>query len=290
MTDGFIRAAGAFDKFYRSRLYTALVVAIGAAGFYFEQEIIAMFLIAVLVALGWIFVEDLTHSFISLFIFSMTPLARYNAGEGFYKPVFFAVIFIAIGFILHLIFFPPKIRLGKFFIPTLLVAVSITLGGIGFLNKAELLSMPGLYYVLALGIGMVITLVIIESGEPERKDAGKFLASMFAGVGAMGVIMICVQYYKYYREISNLHAFLSRLQLGNNLSNCLLLSMPFTFYLSSREKNPLFYYMLGVMQYFALLLSLSRGGIIFGTLMFPFAAIGAIASSQRSGARFRLSS
>lgn len=262
------------DKFFYSNFYIALITIIGIIGYIFSLEIYAIYAIVIVAAFNWILCKDLMPSFLAVAILAMTPLARH--GEvNFFDPVYYAPIIAVPAFIAHMILFPPKVKLDKFFYTTLAVAIAITLGGVGYLSAKEYFSMPALYYVFGLGFGMVGIYIILQAYVPYDKERiANYFARMMVGIGIMGIAMVAWEYIENGHEIAqNFRRFMRHFQFGNNLSNNLLLSMPFAFYLAvktSKAAPSVFYFAVGVLQYIAMVLSLSRGGILFSTIVFPF--------------------
>jgi len=103
----------------------------------------------------------------------------------------------------------------------------------------------------------------------------------------MGIVMVAYTYYTHYAAIDfNFHTQPPYFQWKNNLSNNLLISMPFAFYLATKSKHPLLYFMIGILQFFAMFLSFSRGGIIFGSLVFPCVVIACICYTKKARWKF----
>lgn len=257
------------EKFFHSNLYIVILTILGIIGFTFKIEIYIIYTIGFIAAISWILCRDMLPSFIAMMIVSMTPLARYGQ-KGYFEDLYYILFIMVPAFIARLFLYPVKIRKGRFFLPTLIVAISITLGGLFFLDIKHYFSMPALYYVFGLGFGMLIINFILESTTPHDTDLTDFLCKMMMGVGFMGISMIVITYIKNYGLIEDqMNVFKNFFQWGNNLSNNLLISMPFAFYLSTKKKNSVFYFIVGLLQYAAMVLSFSRGGILFGTLMMP---------------------
>ncbi|MFA5449642.1 MAG: O-antigen ligase family protein [Clostridia bacterium] len=280
------------DKFFHSAFYIAAVTLIGIVGFALSYELYAIYAVAASLMISWVFCRDLSPSFLAMAIISMIPLARYGQGD-YFASMYYVVIFLVLAYIIRLfVHTPPKIRLGRFFIPTLAVAVAITLGGLLYDGLAGAFEMPAIYYVVALGFGMLLVNVILETNIPlDHPNGAVFFAKMAVGVGVMGIAMVIANYYKYFPLLNapNIGAFTSKFQFGNNLSNLLLITMPLTFYLSTRiKKGGFIYFTLGVLQYFALVFSLSRGGIVFGTLVFPLVAGAAIVIAKKNRLQYIL--
>lgn len=259
------------ERFFYSNLYIALITIIGIIGFVFSLEIYSIYAIAIIASVSWVLCKDIMPSFLAVAILAMTPLARH--GEvGFFGPVYYVPIIVIPAFIFHLIAFPPKIKLNKFFYTTLAVAIAITLGGLFYLSASEYFTMPALYYVFGLGFGMVLIYLVLQADIPyDKAKISEYFAKMMVGIGVLGIAMVTSHYIRNIELMElSIRRFLVSMQWGNNLSNNLLLSMPFTFYLATRGKNSVFYFVLGTLQYFAMVLTFSRGGMIFSSMIFPF--------------------
>ncbi|MDD4316332.1 MAG: hypothetical protein PHC84_04130, partial [Clostridia bacterium] len=151
----FLAVSKKAEKFFYSDIYIAIVTIIGALGFAFRLELYAIYAIALLGALNWVLCRDLMPSFLAMAIISMTPLSRYGEVGYFIPDILYVIAIIAPAGILRMIIFPPKLTLGRFFVPTLAVAVAVTLGGLFSIKLKDYFAMPALYYTIALGVGMV---------------------------------------------------------------------------------------------------------------------------------------
>ncbi|NLL56083.1 MAG: O-antigen ligase family protein [Clostridiales bacterium] len=274
------------DKFYHSNLYIAIVTLIGVLGFVFRLEIYAIYVVGIIAAIGWVVCRDLLPTFIAMMIISMTPLARYNSGS-YFANIYYIAIPIGLALIARpFVFRPRNIRFGEFFIPTLSVAIAITLGGLFHISFKEYFTMPAIYYVIGLGFGQLLINVVLESNVQQNADHTIYLSKMMVGVGVMGICMVLSTYIKNFDLIGS-YKLREILQWGNNLSNNLLISMPFAFYLACKQqKFGWVYFIIGLLQYAAIVLGLSRGGIIFATISFPFAILAAIICAKKNRKSF----
>jgi O-antigen ligase len=265
---GLAKAHNIADRFYHSSFYLYLITAIGIWGFVFSREIAAIYIILVFAFTGLALCRDIIPFFIAVMIVGLTPLARHNQAD-FFRPLYYAPLIIIPGIIARILLTPTPLEKGFFFAPTLAVAISVTLGGAFFLSLKQYFSMPAMYYVIGLGFGMLFVYAFLEGAVPKRcaRTQIDFFAKIMACAGVMGIIMILSYYLRNYHLIKEDYALFNfRLQWGNNLSNNLLITMPLTFYLASRAQKPLPLFVLGILQYFALMLSLSRGGMIFSII------------------------
>ncbi|MFW5780149.1 MAG: O-antigen ligase family protein [Bacillota bacterium] len=283
----FVRISEKADRFFYSEIYIALITAIGITGFLFSLEIYAIYAIAALTCINWILCKDIMPSFLSVAIIAMTPLARY-AEDAYFQSGIYLIFFVVPSFILHMVLHPPKFKPNKFLFTTLAVAISVTLGGLFSTNIQEYFSMPALYYIFGLGFGMVFIYIVIQSDVPYNKARiAEYFAKMMVGIGVMGIVMIFSHYIINGELIdARFGAFKSMMQWKNNLSNNLLLSMPFAFYLAAKGKNSVLYLIIGLLQYMAIMLSFSRGGIVFSTIVFPIALVSTFIMAKKDRLNF----
>lgn len=271
-------------------MYIGLITLIGVIGFAFRLEIYAIYVIAIFAAISWVICKDLLPTFIAMMIIAMVPLSRY--GEiGYFSNIYYVIIPIGIALIARLFIFRPKnFPLGEFFIPTLAVAIAITIGGLFHLKFRDYFTMPAIYYVIGLGFGQLLINFVLESNIEKNVDHTIYLSKMMVGVGIMGISMVAITYIKQYEYIfTDLHFFAAHFQWGNNLSNNLLIAMPFTFYLAcKKQKYSIFYFILGLLEYTAIVMGLSRGGTLFGTIVMPIAVIAAIVCSKQNRKKFAI--
>ena len=275
------------DGFFHSYNYIFILTIIGALGFIAREEVIAIYLIVTIACIGLILVPSISPFMFAVLMVGLTPLARHNQAE-YFVPLYPVILVLVIAIFLRIVYQKSNFRLGRFFAPTLAIAIAITLGGLGFITLEQYFSLPAIYYVIGLGFGMFIIYVIMESNIPcdNIQRNTDFFAKMMIGVGIMGIIMVAYTYLAYYSANNfDLTANPPYFQWKNNLSNNLLISMPFAFYLAAK-KNSLLYFIIGLLQFFAAFLSFSRGGVIFGSLIFPFAMIICLYYAKKSRVKF----
>ncbi len=274
-------------NFFYSEIYIALITIIGIIGFIYKLEIHAIYAIGIIAGINWILSKDIMPSFLALAMIGMTPLARHGEA-GYFGPVYYLGYVLIPCFIIHMILHPPTFKVNKFFFTTLAVAVAVTLGGLFYTTPKEYFSMPAMYYIFGLGFGMLLIYMVIQSDTPyDKAKIAEYFAKMMVGIGVMGIAMITMHYIKNSELIEiRFSYFRSMMQWKNNLSNNLLLSMPFAFYLATKGKNSLFYFIVGLLQYIALLLSFSRGGILFGTMVFPIALVATFIIAKKDRVNF----
>ena len=262
-----------YDNFIHSNIYIFIVVALAVWGFAFQLEKYAISILLIITAINLVLTEDFTPNLITIIMIAMCPLARHGQ-VGYFDMMYYVAPLIVISIVAHFIIYKPRIRGKRYLGCTIAVAFSIIVSGLFSPYFFDNFTMPGIYYYLGLSIGTIVFYLIFECYIPKIDEKMiSYFAHIMLGVGIMGICMIISMYIRN-REllnISTINQFTGTLQLGNNLSCELLISMPFAFYLSVKNKKlaPV-YFTIGFLQYAALMLSLSRGGMIFSTIIFPF--------------------
>jgi hypothetical protein len=249
-----------------------MILIIGILGYVFTVEKYVMIILMILGIYNLIVVRDLLPIFALLLIIGMVPLGRHGE-EGYFTPeMYYMVPFIAAAFIAHFIIYPPKVKSKKFLLPTAAVALAVTFGGLFSPTFINTFKMPALYYVISLGFGMVALYLMFEGYiEHGDKNLKIYFSKIMVILGLIGTAMIFTNYIRYIDLLkSNLNAFQSHFQFGNNISSNLLISLPFAFYLAVKSKYGAIYFIAGILQFFAMVFSLSRGGIISAVFIIPF--------------------
>jgi len=144
------------------------------------------------------------------------------------------------------------------------VSVATTIGGIGAISAKEYFAGGALYHTGLLGFGMLLLYVWLSGAVAEDRDGRleRFIHNLMLALGLLASFMVFHQY------LSNLPRLMQKPELlafqwRNNVSTFLMLALPFPFYKAFRQ--PLFL-LTGLTMYLALLLSGSRGGMLFGTI------------------------
>ena len=195
--------------------------------------------------------------------------------------------------VFHFIAYRKKIVFGKLFWGILAVSIATTLGGLFAKGSWVNIDGSGIFYIVALGFGMLFIYVLLSSHIHTEKDydiAEKFAyIMMLAGIFA---VFIVLQHYmtlfsKVVRDPMSLinDPRFFYVQWKNNISTFLMITMPFPFYLSFKKthhSSTFHRYWMGVLIFVALLLAQSRGGMLFGAIEFAFCVVTIIFIDKQS--------
>lgn len=168
-----------------------------------------------------------------------------------------------------------KFKFGKMFFPQLAVSVALLIGGYGVLSKEGF--NRALPTVLFLGIGVLAVYVIFNlfMKRDENRDVALYYskAMMYIGIVVCVELLICIirsdvppaEWDKTYWDVG----WGNR----NNIATYLLFTAPMCFYLATRSKQSWLYLCIGAVQYLCLIMTFSRGGILFGAIAAVFGVI-----------------
>ncbi len=165
-----------------------------------------------------------------------------------------------------------KFVLGKLFFPQLAVSVALLLGGVGVISKQGYIQ--GLPNAIALGVGVLAIYLIFTNftKKDDKIDYAGYFAKVLMWIG----LAVCLQMLIIVlRSNVNPEEYAgSYWDIGwgnrNNIATFLLLSAPMTLYRATRSRRGWIFILTAFFQYFCILTTLSRGGILCGFVGFVF--------------------
>lgn len=199
--------------------------------------------------------------------FMMTCLIAIKCYDSFNTFIKFKWLAIPIAFcvLFHLIVYHKPMQInGALFWPMAFVSVSILIGGFGFISAKEYFAPTSIYHMLGLGIGMFFLYIFFNSRIKVRPEYSliHMLSKIMVFTGAFGSFMVIAYYIIKIDTVIDTKSLLF-LQWRNNLSTILMLTMPFTFFRANKKPYAVVF---GFVFYFGILLTGSRGGLVFGSL------------------------
>lgn len=188
----------------------------------------------------------------------------YNSYSTFIKLAPLAVVPVG-ALIYHYIRYRGSFRVGASFGGICAVALAVTLGGFGRITSVEYLSPTSIYYTLGLGVGMIVVYLMLKSQICRLDDtetAKKRFASAMYLMGLVACAVVIGVYARSFSEFLEQKSFLI-FHSRNNYATYLMLAMPFPCYFALKNRAHLASLTL---IYGCILLTNSRGGLIFGTV------------------------
>lgn len=217
-----------------------------------------------------------------LFISSIS-IKCYNSFDTFIK-FWWLAIPVGFAFIFHFVVYKKEFKFekGKLTLPYILVSIAVTLGGLGKISFKEFFQGTFLFYTIGLGFGMLLVYFLLSSCIHTSNDYSLRMRISYTmmAVGILCSFMVFHQYLMYLDVVTSEWRIIY-MQWRNNVSTLLMLAMPFAFYISTRDKRHIYFY-LGLTEYAAILLSGSRGGAMFGTIEIALCLIVLVYTDKRN--------
>lgn len=266
-------------KVFTSWPVMLIQVIVAAIAFHLHKPIVTLFFMVSLMILMLLLCKDMTPLFLPIVLASMAVLANYAGVPSDFNAVFPAAFVLVALLLVRPFIFRVKWRQCKMLIPTILVAFAVTLGGVGYLSAGQYFKIIPMYHVLGLGVGMVLMYIYMMHytlSDNVHKPTQTLTKSMFF-IGLFGILMIFPVAIEMIIKKS-----LYVVQWSNNLSTILILTMPFSFYLATRcKKMGIAFYLFGLLQYLAIVCTMSRGGVGFGSVTVFISVIATIIVSKK---------
>ena len=261
-------------RFIGSKYFTLLQLLIAACAVLLRLEVIGAAAFCVVLILVFIFSDDLLDTTLPFLLLSVSLIKRFDSFNDF----LILVPLASVAFIFFLWFtgrnglrrlpgggrfgYRLKRGPGENFAGIAAVAAAVTLGGAGVISAKAYFSLTSLYYTLGLGVVMMFAYLVINALLPEN---GESVSRRFSWIMTVLTAFACFMVLSLYAE--KLPQLLKRpevlqFQWRNNICTFIMIGLPYPFYLS--KYDPL-YSFIGWAGYGCLLLSGSRGGMIFGT-------------------------
>lgn len=199
--------------------------------------------------------------------FSLTSLVAIKCYDSF--DVFMGYIWYLVplaGFVLfHLIAYRKKLTTeGTQFKPMVFVSIAILLGGFGFILPQEYFAPTSIYHMLGLGFVMVFIYSYFFAHIDVKRNYSHIdmLTKIMVLTGCFASFMIISHYIININEVIDRGGLLY-MQWRNNSSTILMITIPFAFLMANKKSYATVF---GFIFYFAILLTGSRGGMVFGSI------------------------
>ena len=161
-----------------------------------------------------------------------------------------------------------KFTCGKLFFPLLAVAYALLLGGVGTIIKQDFLRVLPDFFLLGLGVPAIYVLYNHYLKRDPQRDIPLYFAKAMMYIGLIMSLQLIITIAKSHYPISewNSHVWNVGWAKRNGLATYMIFGAGMTMYLSTRYRQGWIFLMLSVLQYACLILTFSRGGILFGIL------------------------
>lgn len=244
--------------------YMMLLFTVTAVFAIFEWNVLGVLVLACIVGVTLVICDDLLATFMPFMLVCLVASKCYNSYSIFIQYVPLGIVLI-VCLILHFVLYRKKLSFkGSLTGSMLFVSVAVTLGGIGFISKEEYFSGVSLFNIFALGFGMVLLYGIFYTHLTVRKSYSLIekitlimvISGCFASLVTIAFYMVNIN------EVLETRTLLY-MQWRNNYSTFLMLCIPFAFLRGNKQPYSI---VLGFVFYFCILLTGSRGGLVFGAV------------------------
>ncbi len=256
-------------QFMLSTQWMLLLCCFAAIFVTFKLEIVGTLVFAVIVGISLVINDDFMASLMPFLLTYMIAIKNYDSFDIFMQYIWIAIP-LSLMIISHFVLYRKKYKRnmtikGSQFKPMLLVSFAIVLGGFGFIKKEEFFALTSVYHMIALGFGMLLLYLLFYANIDVNPKYSmiNMLTRIMVIAGLFASFMIISHY------LININYVIDRItthksiyvQWRNNLSTILMICIPFAF-LQANKKS--YYTIVGFIYYAAILLTGSRGGLLFG--------------------------
>ncbi len=226
------------------------------------KEVEGAIAFVMIISLYLIVFDDLISTMLPFLLICTFTLKCYDSFDTFMAYKWFAIPAV-ISVVFHFAVYRKKFSVGENFFGVCAVAAAVTLGGLFSITPEEYFSGSALYHVFALGIGMIFGYLVIRAslnGRPIEESTKRFCAFMYLW-GVFAAYMVFQFVYINLDVIIAEHK-IPDFQWSNNISTVLMFAMPFPFYYGLKKW---WHLIPGYLMYIAIMITSSRGGMVFGT-------------------------
>ena len=255
------------DKIFRSKLfialYTPLLFLLACVITLKNEEIIGTVIFVYITAAVMLLSSRLTDAMLPALLICVFATRCYNSADAFFAlvPWFIPPV---VGVILHFVLYAKRLRftVGSSFYGLCAVTLAVTLGGLGTISAGEYFAGGALFYVFALGIGMVLFYLLLKANSDG--DSPRDVARAVYVMGLFACFCVLRFYAADWETVLATHGFVE-FQSSNNLATLLMIAMPIPLFYASRRYVDI---LSVVLMYVCIILSGSRGGLLMGTAEF----------------------
>ena len=267
----FTKGQAAADKMWNGRYYLPVLMLIAVAALLTDTNLECMFIYVLIACFFLIFSDDLMSIVAPVMFTLIVSVKYYRDFTVLIAYMWYAIVPLALSLIFNLIYYRRPFTKGRFTYPLIAVSAALILGGCGSISMEEYFNPVSLYYTLGLGPAMLILYLLARSRlANERKyDRTERLAEILYAAGLIVVFTIIVFY------AANFEKFLERRSVlfykpRNYATSVLLMCMPMCCLMVKRSNL----HLIGMgLMYAAMILSGSRSGLLFGSMLLVICAV-----------------
>lgn len=183
-------------------------------------------------------------------------------------PTFIPLVLAIAWFVVRNVRGKKRFVMGKMFFPQIAVSFALLIGGVGVVEAQNYLdSLP---ICVALGIGVLAVYLLYCNFTKQDSDVNTndYFAKVLTYIGIVICIELIIAIVRANVPFDRWSGAYWNFGWGNrnNVATYLVICAPMALYLSTKSKHPVVYYLIAAFEYVCLVMTLSRGGILFGVI------------------------
>ena len=258
--DGRIAATEAWN----SKAFFPILFVISLFGLVSGTQLVVMFVLVAVSVLLLVFCDDLLSIVCPLMCIFLLSTKYYTDYTALVPYVPYAVVPFAIAVMFNLIYYRRPFVKGRFVPPLCAVSVALLVGGIGTISAKDYFRPVSLYYMLGLGVVMLLLYFLASSRlENEREyDRVERMADILYTAGLLASAVVIVFYAANYERFIKSGTVLF-FKPRNYIASVLLMTLSSSCLMIERRRIHLLGF---AVMCFALVMTGSRSGLLFGTM------------------------
>lgn len=229
-----------------------------------QIEIKSTIIFAYIVGITIVLTNDIMAGLIPFMLTYLIAIKCYDSFDKFMQYKWY-IVPLAFMLLFHIVaYFKPLSIKGSQFRPMVFASLAIMLGGLGFISIEEYLAPTSLYHMFGLGFGMVLVYCYFYTNININKDYSviQMLTKIMVMTGLFASFMVFSYYLININQVLDIKGIIY-MQWRNNCSTILMITTPFAFLMANKKSYATVF---GFAFYLAMLLTGSRGGMVFGTI------------------------
>lgn len=243
---------------------TALIACFSSAYPGKQIEIYGTVFLAYITGFVFLFSGDILTMLTPMMFTYLIAIRCYNSLATFMGMIWLAIPLIAM-ILFNIVVYGIEISAkGSQFKPMMFVSVAVIMGGAGFISAEDYFAGSSIYHMLGMGFAMVLVYCFFYAKIDVKNEYSLIdrLTRLMVVVGIFATFMVIVHY------IFNLQLAADKggiffIRWRNNLSTILMMATPFAFFKANKKPYMILF---GFLFYIAMLLTGSRGGMLFGAI------------------------
>ncbi len=161
-----------------------------------------------------------------------------------------------------------KFKIGKMFFPLIVVSYALLLGGVGTIIKQDFLRVLPDFALLGLGVPIVYILYNHYLKQDKKRDFALYFSKTMMYIGLVICLELIITIIQSKQPVACWNEGVWEVGWAdrNDVATYLIFTAGMTMYLSTRYRQGWIFLGLSIFQYACLIMTFSRGGIMFGAI------------------------